>query len=77
MRAPFDAALTASGWAVQSRDEINLSAAREVAIREFRMAPTFGVADYLLFALERIRAEREGRESIKPARRPRGTKRSP
>ncbi len=39
-RERIDAGLEASGWAVQSRDEINLSAARGVAIREFKMEPS-------------------------------------
>lgn len=38
-----------AGWVVQNRDEANLSAARGVAIREFRMADGHGFADYLLF----------------------------
>ena len=48
-RLKIDAGLTAAGWAVQSRDEINLSAARGVAIREFQMESGYGYADYLLF----------------------------
>jgi type I restriction enzyme R subunit len=38
-----------SGWVVQNRDSANLSAARGVAIREFRMASGHGYADYLLY----------------------------
>ncbi|RMH20566.1 MAG: hypothetical protein D6696_07845 [Acidobacteria bacterium] len=38
-RETIDRQLSAAGWAVQSRDEINLSAGRGVAIREFRRAP--------------------------------------
>lgn len=48
-RQQIDAALKAAGWAVQSRDQINLSASRGVAIREFIMASGYGTADYLLF----------------------------
>lgn len=62
-RRKIDAALTAAGWAVQGRDEINLSAARGVAIREF-MAPGYGFADYLLFvdggAVGALEAKKEG-----------------
>lgn len=49
-RAAIDGLLSESGWLVQSRDEINLSAARGVAIREFKLAEGYGYADYLLFA---------------------------
>ena len=35
-----------AGWIVQSRDEINLSAGRGVAIREFKLASGYGFADY-------------------------------
>jgi type I restriction enzyme, R subunit len=49
-RLRIDAGLTSSGWIVQNRDEINVSAARGVAIREFKMEPGYGYADYLLFA---------------------------
>ena len=63
-RQRIDAGLKASGWTVQSRDEINLSAARGVAIREFKMEPGFGYADYLLFVDGRsvgaLEAKKEG-----------------
>jgi type I restriction enzyme R subunit len=45
-RVNIDAMLAAAGWAVQSRDEINLHAARGVAIREFPLST--GPVDYLL-----------------------------
>ena len=48
-REQIDAALAEAGWVIQDRDEANLSAGRGVAIREFRMAPDYGVADYLLY----------------------------
>jgi type I restriction enzyme, R subunit len=48
-RESIDAQLAEAGWIVQYRDEINLSAGRGVAIREFRMADGFGYADYVLF----------------------------
>ncbi len=51
-RERIDEQLAAAGWSVQSRDEVNLSAARGVAVREFRMAPKHGIADYLLFVDE-------------------------
>jgi type I restriction enzyme, R subunit len=63
-RARIDAALAASGWTVQSRDEIDLSAGRGVAIREFKMEPGYGYADYLLFVDGRsvgaLEAKKEG-----------------
>jgi hypothetical protein len=34
---------------IQDRDEMNLSAGRGVAIREFKLEHGFGFADYLLF----------------------------
>jgi type I restriction enzyme R subunit len=48
-RIGIDAALEAAGWIVQDRAAMNLSAGAGVAVREFRMAPDHGVADYLLF----------------------------
>lgn len=48
-RQRIDEQLAAAGWAVQDWSEINLSASRGVAIREFRMASGHGQADYLLF----------------------------
>ena len=63
-RLKIDAGLTASGWTVQNRDEINLSAARGVAVREFKMEPGFGYADYLLFvdgrSIGALEAKKEG-----------------
>jgi type I restriction enzyme R subunit len=48
-RKNIDQLLTAAGWVVQCRDEVNLTAGRGVAIREFPMKPGFGEADYLLY----------------------------
>ncbi|MCL4865981.1 MAG: DEAD/DEAH box helicase family protein, partial [Gemmatimonadales bacterium] len=48
-RQDIDAALRATGWVIQDRDEMNLSAGPGVAVREFRMATGHGYADYLLF----------------------------
>ncbi len=48
-REHIDAQLVAAGWLVQSRDEANLHAGRGVAVREFRLLPGHGFADYLLF----------------------------
>jgi type I restriction enzyme R subunit len=45
----IDPMLDAAGWAVQDRDEINLSARRGVAVREFKLKQGHGFADYLLF----------------------------
>ncbi len=50
-RETIDAQLAAAGWVVQSRDELNLGAARGVAVREFPMEG--GFADYLLFVDEK------------------------
>jgi len=48
-RQEIDAALAGVGWIVQDRDEMNLAAGLGVAVREFRMAPGHGFADYMLF----------------------------
>jgi len=61
-REGIDQLLTAAGWLVQDRDQLNLRAARGVAVREFPLQT--GVADYLLFvdrkALGAIEAKRVG-----------------
>lgn len=48
-RRHIDAALEAAGWVVQDRRTMNLAAGPGVAVREFKMAPGHGFADYLLF----------------------------
>ena len=48
-RQDIDAALEAAGWVVQDRAAMNLAAGPGVAVREFKMAPGHGFADYLLF----------------------------
>jgi len=48
-RRIIDGSLKEAGWAVQSRAELNLSAARGVAVREFPLQHGLGYADYLLF----------------------------
>lgn len=47
-REQIDRALEAAGWVIQNHDEINLYAARGVAVREYPMARGHGRADYLL-----------------------------
>jgi type I restriction enzyme R subunit len=63
-RKNIDQLLTAAGWVVQSREDVNLAAGRGVAIREFPMRPGFGEADYLLYvdgqALGVVEAKKEG-----------------
>jgi type I restriction enzyme R subunit len=49
----IDAALAASGWIVQDRDEMNVAAGRGVAVREFKLKHGHGYADYLLFVDEK------------------------
>jgi type I restriction enzyme, R subunit len=46
-RERIDALLTAAGWAVQDREDINLGAALGVAVREYPLPA--GPCDYLLF----------------------------
>jgi len=48
-RQHIDAALEAAGWLVQDRADVNLAAGPGVAVREFKMAPGHGFADYLIF----------------------------
>jgi type I restriction enzyme R subunit len=61
-RAGIDAQLAAAGWAVQDVKELNLHAARGVAVRE--MQSHGGPADYILFvdgkALGIVEAKKEG-----------------
>ena len=63
-RQNIDKLLTAAGWIVQDRRDVNRSAGRGVAIREFPMKPGYGKADYLLYvdgmAVGVIEAKREG-----------------
>lgn len=48
-RHEIDAKLIASGWTVQDRDDLDLTAGRGIAVREFPMKSGFGYADYLLY----------------------------
>jgi type I restriction enzyme R subunit len=48
-REQIDEALSTAGWAVQDASEVNLHAARGVAIREFPLKHGHGFADYLLY----------------------------
>jgi len=48
-RQTIDAALVAAGWLVQDVAQVNLSAGRGVAVREFPLKTGHGFADYLLF----------------------------
>ncbi len=61
-RLNIDAQLTACGWVIQNRTEVNLFAGRGVALREFPLET--GIADYLLFvdrkAVGVIEAKAEG-----------------
>jgi type I restriction enzyme, R subunit len=61
-RQNIDAQLTACGWVVQQRAEMNLYAAQGVAVREFPLET--GYADYLLFVDQRaagvVEAKAEG-----------------
>jgi type I restriction enzyme R subunit len=63
-RHEIDANLTAAGWTVQSADELDLTAARGIAVREFQMKSGFGFADYLLYldrkAIGAVEAKAEG-----------------
>jgi type I restriction enzyme R subunit len=41
--------LAAAGWIVQSKEDLDLTAGRGIAVREFAMKRGFGFADYLLY----------------------------
>ena len=62
-RMEIDRQLAAAGWVVQDRKDLNLWAARGVAIREFTMREGHGRADYLLF----VDREAVGSIEAKPA----------
>lgn len=63
-RAAIDELLTQAGWHVCGISDVNLHAARGVAIREFPLNPGHGFADYLLYvdgkACGVIEAKKEG-----------------
>jgi type I restriction enzyme R subunit len=63
-RREIDADLTAAGWLVQNLRDLDLTAGRGVAAREFKMKPGFGFADYMLYvdrkALGAVEAKAEG-----------------
>src|SRR5437879_8430681 len=63
-RRDIDAKLAASGWLVQDRDDLDLTAGRGIAVSEFPMKSGFGFADYLLYldrkALGAVEAKAEG-----------------
>ena len=63
-RREIDANLTAAGWIVQNRDELDLTAGRGVAVNNFSMKSGFGFADYLLYldrkAVGAVEAKAEG-----------------
>lgn len=48
-REEIDAKLTASGWVIQDRGDLDLSAGPGIAITEFLMKSGHGFADYLLY----------------------------
>jgi type I restriction enzyme, R subunit len=48
-RREIDGNLTAAGWIVQNRDELDLTAGRGIAVNDFSMKSGFGFADYLLY----------------------------
>ena len=48
-RIEIDRQLEAAGWALQHRDEMNLTAAGAIAVREFKLHKGHGYVDYMLF----------------------------
>ena len=63
-RGEIDADLKAAGWIVQDLEDLDLTAGRGIAVREFPMKSGFGSADYLLYldrrAVGAIEAKAEG-----------------
>ncbi|RJQ87742.1 MAG: restriction endonuclease subunit R [Desulfobacteraceae bacterium] len=63
-RREIDSNLKAAGWLVQDRADLDLSAGRGIAVREFPMKSGFGFADYLLYldrkAIGAVEAKAEG-----------------
>ena len=63
-RVNIDKLLEQAGWAVQDASSVNLYAASGVAVREFRLKPGHGAADYLLYLNQRaagvVEAKPEG-----------------
>lgn len=63
-RGVIDKLLAAAGWHVVDRDQVNIHAARGVAVREFSLKSGHGEADYLLYvdgqAAGVIEAKKEG-----------------
>ena len=53
-RIEIDADLGTAGWLVQSRDDLDLTAGRGIAVREFVMKQGFGFADYLLYVDRKV-----------------------
>ncbi|HEY3549415.1 MAG TPA: DEAD/DEAH box helicase family protein [Propionicimonas sp.] len=53
-RALIDQQLTAAGWVVQDRKDLNLFAGDGQAVREAVMAPGHGRADYLLYVDKKV-----------------------
>ena len=63
-RRDIDVDLTEAGWIVQNRADLDLTAGRGIAVREFSMKHGFGTADYLLYldrkAVGAVEAKAEG-----------------
>ena len=63
-RVNIDKLLEQAGWAVQDAGSVNLYAASGVAVREFRLKPGHGSADYLLYVEQKaagvVEAKPEG-----------------
>ncbi|KQZ02027.1 hypothetical protein ASD45_15040 [Pseudolabrys sp. Root1462] len=53
-RREIDADLAAAGWIVQDKDDIDLTAGRGIAVREFSLKSGYGFADYLLYVDRKV-----------------------
>ncbi len=62
-REEIDGALAAAGWFVQDHADLDVTAARGVAVREFPLKRGHGDADYLLYVDGEARRRARGKEA--------------
>jgi type I site-specific restriction endonuclease len=65
-RREIDAKLTAAGWVLQDRKDIDLTVGRGIAVREFPMKAGFGFADYLLYLDKKALGAVEAKAELSP-----------
>jgi type I site-specific restriction endonuclease len=74
-REKIDVLLAQSGWLVQDREDMNVTASDAIAVREFKLEKSYGYVDYLLFVdgnaigvAEANRSRSGSRSSRKPSK---------